>query len=147
VAQVIIRRDDGTEEVIREVDNNFDPEYELLFREGYHKPTKIDYAEVDIDTALEEGGFEITESNRKAVMDLLDLSGPEDEPLEYKVVEQAADKANSDGKLTKAKPKKPYYTVGDKEKGSFSIDIPLEFWEEFVRALRALSEKKKVQIS
>lgn len=57
MAKVVIIRDDGTQELVREVDNNF-WKGDLLFRGDYFA-TKL-WCEDDVACRMEENGYKVT---------------------------------------------------------------------------------------
>jgi hypothetical protein len=107
MAQVIIRRDDGTEEVIREVENSFRPDYELLFNEDFI--AKILWIKEDIEAVLQDTGFEKSEENCKKLLDYLEGSGLleelESSPIGHDTFIKAIYEGKDFMKLSKAKEK------------------------------------------
>jgi hypothetical protein len=71
-AQIIIRNEDGSEEVLREVDATFDKDHDILFKEDY---ANVLWTEKDIAKALEENGFEGTDKNISIVFETLAANG------------------------------------------------------------------------
>lgn len=65
MAKVVIIRDDGTQELVREVDNNF-WEGNLLFRGDYFA-TKL-WSEDDVAMRMEENGYKVTPERVAAVI-------------------------------------------------------------------------------
>jgi hypothetical protein len=73
MAQVIIRRDDGSEEVIREVGNNFNKLFDIVFTEDYFFLEC--YGKEEIVNILGDSGFEASDENIKTVFAELKESG------------------------------------------------------------------------
>jgi hypothetical protein len=75
MAQVIIRRDDGTEEVVRNVKDNF-YRGDLLFSEDYF--AKVLWTMEDIANTLEEEGYAPSMENTLAVLEKIRTEGSVD---------------------------------------------------------------------
>jgi hypothetical protein len=111
MAQVIIRRDDGSEEVVREVENDFF-QGDLLFAGDYFA-RKL-WTEEDIADTLEEEGYEASDENIDIVLKKLKEGGGmallEDESDDFAIiasaVRQAGEELTSSTEKTPDKPKK-----------------------------------------